>query len=71
MSRNFGNSKRGGYGSVIAGIHFWNEEEAAEALRAVEAAMRAGMDTQKLRDWRIQLMNMRYRAWREDWAGWA
>lgn len=58
-------------GGVIVGVHMVNEREAGEMLRALEAGMRAGQRSAQLEDWRRQLLNMRWRAFVEDWSGWA
>ena len=39
-------------------------------LRAVEAGLRAGLAAPELSTLRVELMNMRWRAYLGEWAGW-
>lgn len=44
--------------------------QARELLLAIEAAMRAGLSSPQLQSWRIQLLNLRWRAYLGEWTGW-
>lgn len=55
---------------TIATVGVRGPQEASVMLAAVEAGLRAGITDTKLTRLRIQLMNMRWRAFVEGWGGW-
>lgn len=59
-----------GWGRTIAGIWLYGPEHVAILLRAVEGSMRAGDTSPELQQWRLELLNMRWRAYTHDWLGW-
>ena len=56
---------------VIGTLAVEGRDECLALLRAVEAGLRISPGDALLVAKRRQLMNMRYRAHREDWSGWA
>jgi hypothetical protein len=69
--QNFGFPKREGYGRVYAGIHMSSKEDHESLSRAIEAGLRQFPADERLQKWRTQLLNMRNKAYREDWVGWS
>ena len=58
------------HAAVMATIGVDGPSECQALLLAIEAGLRAGLRSPRLLRWRRELMNMRYRAIRDGWAGW-
>ena len=59
------------WGRVLGTIAVDGEAECNALLRAVEAGLRIAPADPILRAKRLQLLRMRWRAFVEDWSGWA
>jgi len=71
-NEHFGISQTGRWRSSVSGTLLVKDEgECAALLRAVEAGLRIEPSQPVLLRKRRELMNMRARAHREDWSGWA
>lgn len=70
MKKNFGAPKQSGYGRVIVGIDLRGKDDVDEMLAVINAAMRSGVRSDRIEKWRKEVMNMRARAYHQDWPGW-
>ena len=59
------------HGGVVATLAVHNSEEAETLRKALEEAMREGARHQVVFETWLSLRNMRWRAFRDEWVGWA
>jgi hypothetical protein len=70
MSEVSGFATRPGYGRVVVGVWMGGPEDTATMLKALDAGLRDHPKDAKLQEWRLQVLNTRNRAFREQWSGW-